>query len=96
MLETAIRLRIPDHVVHRPFASETVVLNLKTGRYHGLNPTAGRMFELLGAGNDLGEIAARLATEFSRPAAEIEQDLRELSEQLLERGVLEPDAGPRR
>ena len=39
--------RLPDHVVYRSFALETVVVNLERGVYHGLNPTAGRMLESL-------------------------------------------------
>ena len=39
--------RLPDHVVYRTFVYETVVLNLQTGKYHGLNRTGGRMLELL-------------------------------------------------
>ena len=31
----------PD-VVYRTFATETVILNLQTGRYHGLKMTGGR------------------------------------------------------
>ena len=38
---------IAPHVVYRSFATETVILNLQTGRYHGLNKTGGRMLELL-------------------------------------------------
>jgi len=40
-------LRLPEHVVHRSFVAETVVLNLQTGRYHGLNPVGGRMLDAL-------------------------------------------------
>jgi hypothetical protein len=39
-------LRLPQHVVHRSFVAETVVLNLQTGKYHGLNPVGGRMLEV--------------------------------------------------
>ena len=35
----ALSARIPQHVVFRGFATETVVLNLETGKYHGLNPS---------------------------------------------------------
>jgi hypothetical protein len=35
----AARPRLPSHVVMRAFVHETVVLNLATGRYHGLNTT---------------------------------------------------------
>ena len=37
---------VPQHVVYRRFAAETVVLNLETGTYHGLNATGARMLEL--------------------------------------------------
>lgn len=38
----AARPPVPDHVVYRAFVDETVVLNLDTGRYHGLNAVGGR------------------------------------------------------
>ena len=43
------RPAVPDHVVYREFVNETVVLNLETGTYHGLNPSGGRMLEALGS-----------------------------------------------
>lgn len=81
--------RVPQHVVHRSFAHETVVLNLKTGRYHGLNPTAGRMLAELETGLPVGDIAATLAEVYERPVDEIERDLVELCLDLLERGLIE-------
>jgi hypothetical protein len=81
--------RVPQHVVHRSFAHETVVLNLKTGRYHGLNPTAGRMLAELETGDRVGDIAARLAEVYERPLDEIERDLSELCLDLLARGLVE-------
>ncbi len=58
------RARLPQHVVHRSFVSETVVLNLRTGRYHGLNPTAGRMLEALEAASTVGDAVPVLAGEY--------------------------------
>lgn len=81
--------RVPQHVVHRSLAHETVVLNLKTGRYHGLNPTAGRMLAELETGAQVGEIAARLAEVYERPLDEIERDLSALCLDLLARGLIE-------
>ena len=43
----AMKARVPENVVHRQFAAETVILNLDTGLYHGLNVTGGRMMEVL-------------------------------------------------
>ncbi len=81
--------RVPDHVVHRSFAHETVILNLKTGKYHGLNPTAGAMLTELGRRATVAEAAGQLAAKYSRPVEEIEQDLSDLCLDLLERGLIE-------
>jgi hypothetical protein len=81
--------RVPQHVVHRSFAHETVVLNLKTGRYHGLNPTAGQMLAELEKGAPVGEIANKLAEAYERPLEEIEGDLTALCLDLLARDLIE-------
>jgi hypothetical protein len=80
---------VPAHVVFRAFPHETVVLNLDTGKYHGLNPTAGRMLELLEQSETVEQAAARLAEEYGRDAAEIRRDLYDLCRELRERGLLE-------
>jgi hypothetical protein len=81
-------VRIPEHVVHRAFAAETVVLNIKTGRYHGLNPVAGNMLETLERFGGVRESAAYLAELYGQPLAVIEADLTTLCEELAERGLI--------
>lgn len=81
--------RIPDRVVYRAFVRETVVLNLETGKYHGLNPSAGRMFEALEQEPTVQDAARLLAGEYARPIGEIEDDLCELCRDLLRRGLIE-------
>jgi hypothetical protein len=81
--------RIPDHVVYRPFPHETVVLNLQTGKYHGLNPTAGRMLELLERGLSIGQSAGVVADEYQRPVGDVEHDLQALCTDLSARGLIE-------
>jgi hypothetical protein len=83
--------RIPDHVVHRDFPGETVVLNLETGKYHGLNATAGRMFAALERSGSIGSAATELAGEFGVARDRIERDLRDLCRTLADRGLLELD-----
>src|SRR5271156_4915482 len=85
----AAKLRVPQHVVHRSFVAETVVLNLRTGQYHGLNPTAGRMLEALAEAQTGGAVITVLAEEYGVDSARIEEDLRELCRGLLDRGLLE-------
>jgi hypothetical protein len=83
------RVLIPRHVAWRSFPTETVLLNLNTGQYHGLNPTGGRMFELLGECGDPQETVQRLAEEFGQPLEAVAADLRQLCSDLIERGLLE-------
>lgn len=83
-------VHVPDTTVYRAFVSETVVLNLQTGMYHGLNPTGGRMLELL---DELGSVAAtldKLAGEFQGVAREqLEQDLSDFCADLASRELIE-------
>lgn len=86
---TTAHLAVPEHVVYRDFASETVLLNIKTGQYHGLNPVAGRMLETLDRVSQFEAAVALLTSEFEESADRISSDLAELCERLLERGLLE-------
>ena len=84
-----LTVRVPDHVVHRAFVAETVVLNLQTGRYHGLNPSAGRMLAVLETEGRVRDAAGTLAEEYDQPLDLIERDLARLCRQLLERKLIE-------
>jgi hypothetical protein len=89
------RLVIPEHVVYRTVDAETVVLNLDSGQYHGLNGTAGRMLELLADLESFDATAAAVAAEFGQPVERVTGDLGGLCADLLARGLLEVDpAGP--
>lgn len=83
-----LRARLPQHVVHRSFVAETVVLNLRTGKYHGLNPTAGRMLEVLETSPTISEAVPILAEEYGLDPDRIESDLLTLTRGLLERGLI--------
>jgi PqqD family protein of HPr-rel-A system len=85
------RVRLPQHVVRRAFPAETVVLNLNTGQYHGLNPTAGRILEVLHESPEVGDAVERLAREYGQPREVLEEDIRQLCSDLLERGLIELD-----
>jgi Coenzyme PQQ synthesis protein D (PqqD) len=83
------RVRLPQHVACRSFVAETVVLNLQTGQYHGLNPTAGRMLEALQSTPTVGAAIPELAKEYGVEPDQIQSDLLALVQGLLERGLIE-------
>jgi hypothetical protein len=80
---------VPRHVVHRRFATQTVVFNLHTGRYHGLDETGGRMLEVIAATPTLARAAATLADENDRPRSQVERELLAFCQKLAERGLIE-------
>jgi hypothetical protein len=84
---------VPHHVVYRSFPTETVVLNLETGRYHGLNPPAGRMLEALERAASPRAAAAALARDYDQSRSAIERDLCGLCGVLADRGLVEIDDG---
>jgi hypothetical protein len=82
------RVTVPRHVVHRSFPSETVVLNLQTGKYHGLNPTAGAMLDALASTGSVADASAEVAARFELSQDVVEEDVCRLCEALLERGLI--------
>ena len=84
---------LPPHVVYRTFPGETVMLNLESGTYHGLNPTGGRMLEAVESSPSLGDAAERLAGEYRQPLSDVQSDLPEFCAGLAERGLLVLDDG---
>jgi hypothetical protein len=85
------RISIPQHVVYRRLPSETVVFNLRTGKYHGLNATAGGMLEALERACSVRDAAATVAREYAQPQEVVERDMCELCDGLLARGLVELD-----
>ena len=85
----ARRAVLPEHVVHRGFAQETIVLNLRTGLYHGLNATAGHMLEAITTSPSLEAAASQLAQEYGQPIERLREDLTGLVNDLVERDLIE-------
>jgi hypothetical protein len=86
-----IAVRVPEHVIFRSFAQETVALNLQTGKFHGLNPTAGRMVELVSGPRRPRDAVRLLAQEYGVSDDRIAGDLEDLLRLLIDRGLLEVD-----
>jgi hypothetical protein len=86
-------ISIPEHVVFRSFVNETVVLNLQTQKFHGLNASAGRMAEVLDREKSVGAALEVIAKDFGVPEREVEPYLRDFVDTMVERGLLVVDDG---
>jgi hypothetical protein len=89
MLDLAVL--VPEHVIFRSFTQETVALNLRTGTFHGLNPTAGRMVEVATRSRRVRDAVPMLATEYGVSEERIASDLKGLLRSLIGRGLVEID-----
>ena len=81
-------VEVPAHVVFRAFAEETIMLNLQTGTYHGLNPTATRMLETLRDGRLIADAAAAIAAHYGEDPTMVQADMLAFCDGLIERGLL--------
>jgi len=65
-----------------------MIASIRTGRFHGLNATAARMWELMGRGRSLHQSALVLAREYGVGVAVLERDLIALAANLESRQLV--------
>jgi hypothetical protein len=83
------RVAVPEHVVRRRFAEESIALNLRTGQYHGLNETAAEMLDSLAGGEDAEVVAQEIAARAGVPAERVRADMLALLHALVDRDLVE-------
>ena len=82
------RLCIPEDVVFQKVGEETVILNLKTAVYFGLDAIGARIWDLLERGCDLESVLSRLQEEYEVDPGELERDLLQLVGSLQHKGLV--------
>jgi hypothetical protein len=83
------RFRPRAHVVWVGQADATVLLDGERGRYYTLNQVAGRMWELLVAGEPLIEILNCLTEEYDVAAETLQADVAATLRELLDAALIE-------
>jgi len=87
-MKLADKLSIPPEVMTRTVGEETVILDLATGTYFGLDPVGARIWELVGEGKSLGEVCEQMLEEYEVSREELEGDVLRLAEELAGRGLV--------
>ena len=82
------RYAISQDVVHRVVDGETIVLNLESGTYFGLNATGTRVWRLIEAGATRAQMIERISTEFEHPIGAVQTDVDELLTALQSKGLV--------
>lgn len=83
------RLSIPADVMTRRVGEETVILDLASGTYFGLDPVGTRIWSLVEDGRSLAEICDAMLESHEVSRGEIERDVLALAESLRERGLVQ-------
>ena len=79
---------VPGHVIARRLGDETVILDLESGTYFGLDQVGARMFELIGEGRALGKIREAMLGEFDVTEDRLREDLERLVGDLQDHGLV--------
>ena len=87
-----MRLRIADDVVFRDLAEESVLLNLNTATYFGLDAVGTRLWHLIAEHGSTSLVLKTLLAEYDVDVLRLQKDLDALIEQLLAKGLLTTDA----
>ena len=88
-LSLSSHVRIPADVLAHDLQGETVILNLNTGVYWGLDPVGTRVWQLLQQQARVGAILETLLTEYDAAEDQLRQDLLNLLSRLMENGLVE-------
>ena len=81
-------LSIPAPVMTRKVGEETVILDLDSGTYFGLDPVGTRIWQLMADGKTLGEVCQAMTEAYEVTREEVERDVLALAESLGERGLV--------
>ena len=77
-------------------AEEVVILDLKSGVYHGLEEVGARAWELISEPRPVREVRDRLLDEYDVEPQQCESDLLRLIEELKSHGLVEVHPAPGR
>src|ERR1700745_4078361 len=89
MVSFANRVVTPAHVLVRILDRESVLLNLETEQYFGLDETGTRMWRLVTTAPNIGAAYEELLAEYDVQPDELRENLTELLGHLVEHGLLE-------
>ena len=82
------KLSIPPQVMSRLVDDETVLLDLASGMYFGLDGVGKRIWESISEGASLAEAAAVIAAEYEVDESQALADILKFTGDLVDRGLL--------
>lgn len=82
------KFAVPTHVMARMVGQETVILDLESGTYFGLDPVGARIWQLIGTGQSLSGICDIIVEEYEVSRDTLEHDVWALAQELVTRKLI--------
>jgi len=83
---------VPDDVLMRELDGESVILDLATKNYYGLDDVGTRMWQALSNSDTIQEACDTLLLEYDVEPKQLQRDMQELVTQLVANGLLQIEA----
>lgn len=83
-----MRVSLPEDVLVRELDGESVILNLKSERYFGLDEVGTCMWQALSRSKLIQDAYEALLSEYDVAPEQLRNDLYQLIEQLVENGLI--------
>ena len=90
-INSSTSFTIPPQVMSRLVGDETVLLDLASGMYFGIDGVGRRIWESVAAGMNCGDIALAIASEYDVELDQARDDVLEFLSSLAERGLVLAD-----
>jgi|ERR1051325_3571978 hypothetical protein len=88
------RVRIPEEILISGLQDESVILNLRSERYFGLDEVGTRMMSVLNTSDSIQSAYETLLKEYEVEPEVLRQDLSSIVEQLMAQGLVEITSEP--
>ncbi len=88
-VEFTSQVRVPPNVLVRNLEEESVLLNLDSERYYGLDEVGTRMLDALCGSDSVEDAYVQLVDEYDIDPKTLREDLRVLAETLVKQGLLQ-------
>lgn len=93
-MDDAVRkIRIPDHIGYERVEGDFVLVNLKSGKYLGLDAVGSAVWQTLASGGGVDEAVREIVARYEVAEERARQDVENLLRTLADKGVIEVQGG---
>jgi Coenzyme PQQ synthesis protein D (PqqD) len=82
------KVTVPSQVMARQVGAETVILDLESGTYYGLDAVGARAWQLMTSGQTLAQVCETMLAEYEVQPEQLQQDIAALVQSLADQKLV--------